>query len=172
MALTPATVRLDLKCGAGSISPGEKCHKGTAKQTTPLTRAQILELDKTAIKANKGKVEGIAISGKYSQEQLGALARTKGTEFRKAKQALLRNASSKAIKRGLQASKELDPDPYHNAMRKIAKRELFNRRVQTGASLVGAGLALGAVAVGTAKARRGDSIYAAGFAPDFSQLAI
>lgn len=30
MALTPSTVRLDLKCGNGSISEGEKCHKGKA----------------------------------------------------------------------------------------------------------------------------------------------
>jgi hypothetical protein len=30
MALTPHTLRADLKCGNGSISEGEKCHKGTA----------------------------------------------------------------------------------------------------------------------------------------------
>lgn len=28
MALTPSALRLDLKCGNGAISPGEKCHKG------------------------------------------------------------------------------------------------------------------------------------------------
>ena len=32
MALTPATLRADLKCGNGSISQGEKCSKGTARQ--------------------------------------------------------------------------------------------------------------------------------------------
>lgn len=31
MALTPQTIRYDLKCGKGSISPGEKCHVGTAQ---------------------------------------------------------------------------------------------------------------------------------------------
>lgn len=31
MTLTPTTVRLDLKCGNGSISPGEKCTKGGAQ---------------------------------------------------------------------------------------------------------------------------------------------
>lgn len=30
MALTPTSVRIDLKCGNGSISEGEKCHKGNA----------------------------------------------------------------------------------------------------------------------------------------------
>lgn len=30
MALTPTTIRLDLKCGNGAISEGEKCHVGQA----------------------------------------------------------------------------------------------------------------------------------------------
>lgn len=34
MTLTPRTVRLDLKCGKGSISKGEKCHKGAATQVS------------------------------------------------------------------------------------------------------------------------------------------
>lgn len=33
MTLTPSTVRLDLKCGKGAISEGEKCHKGTATRS-------------------------------------------------------------------------------------------------------------------------------------------
>lgn len=32
MALTPSTIRADLKCGKGAISKGEKCHKGAASQ--------------------------------------------------------------------------------------------------------------------------------------------
>ena len=32
MALTPSTVRADLKCGNGSISQGEKCTKGAAQK--------------------------------------------------------------------------------------------------------------------------------------------
>jgi len=32
MALTPASLRLDLKCGKGSISEGEKCSKGPAQR--------------------------------------------------------------------------------------------------------------------------------------------
>ena len=30
MTLTPSSIRLDLKCGKGAISKGEKCHKGVA----------------------------------------------------------------------------------------------------------------------------------------------
>lgn len=32
MTLTPSSLRLDLKCGKGAISKGEKCHKGAATQ--------------------------------------------------------------------------------------------------------------------------------------------
>lgn len=35
-ALTPKTIRLDLKCGKGSISKGEKCRKGPATQVREL----------------------------------------------------------------------------------------------------------------------------------------
>ena len=35
MVLTPSTVRNDLKCGKGAISPGERCTKGPATKTKP-----------------------------------------------------------------------------------------------------------------------------------------
>ena len=35
MTLTPASLRLDLKCGKGAISPGEKCTKGAAQRVNP-----------------------------------------------------------------------------------------------------------------------------------------
>ena len=35
MTLTPATLRLDLKCGKGAISKGEKCTKGAATTVDP-----------------------------------------------------------------------------------------------------------------------------------------
>lgn len=35
MSLTPASLRLDLKCGKGAISPGEKCTKGAAQRVNP-----------------------------------------------------------------------------------------------------------------------------------------
>lgn len=34
MALTPRSLRLDLKCGNGAISEGEKCHVGAAKKVS------------------------------------------------------------------------------------------------------------------------------------------
>jgi hypothetical protein len=38
MTLTPATLRLDLKCGRGSISEGEKCTKGPATRVASNSR--------------------------------------------------------------------------------------------------------------------------------------
>jgi hypothetical protein len=35
MTLTPASLRLDLKCGKGAISEGEKCTKGAAQRVNP-----------------------------------------------------------------------------------------------------------------------------------------
>jgi hypothetical protein len=35
MTLTPSSLRLDLKCGKGAISPGEKCTKGAATTVDP-----------------------------------------------------------------------------------------------------------------------------------------
>lgn len=37
--LTPTTLRADLKCGNGSISPGEKCTKGSATKANPVAQA-------------------------------------------------------------------------------------------------------------------------------------
>jgi hypothetical protein len=39
MALTPSSIRTDLKCGKGSISKGEKCHKGAATKAKNIASA-------------------------------------------------------------------------------------------------------------------------------------
>lgn len=41
MTLTPSTIRLDLKCGKGAISKGEKCHKGPATAVDPRAVAAV-----------------------------------------------------------------------------------------------------------------------------------
>lgn len=49
MTLTPATLRLDLKCGNGAISPGEKCTKG------PAIKVQSERSKKTTAKSKKAQ---------------------------------------------------------------------------------------------------------------------
>ena len=60
MALTPATLRADLKCGKGSISEGEKCSKGA------VSKAGRTEALKTAGKVAlvAGALAGGALGGK------------------------------------------------------------------------------------------------------------
>ena len=65
MALTPASLRLDLKCGNGAISEGEKCTKGpatrvTAKQTNSSESAKSKpkpSLTRSTLRAAKGFAE-------------------------------------------------------------------------------------------------------------------
>lgn len=71
MTLTPALLRLDLKCGNGSISPGEKCTKGTgqgaAKKSTKVKTAA-----KVALIA--GSVIGAGLAGKVALNKATSIA--------------------------------------------------------------------------------------------------
>lgn len=64
MTLTPSTVRLDLKCGKGSISPGEKCTKGAAQRR----QETVKRVGQVALAA--GLIAGAAIAGKRGVESL------------------------------------------------------------------------------------------------------
>ena len=64
MTLTPATVRLDLKCGKGSISPGEKCTKGAAQRR----QETVKRVGQVALAA--GLIAGAAIAGKRGAERV------------------------------------------------------------------------------------------------------
>ena len=169
-----AAARLDLKCGNSSISEGEKCTKGQAQKVVgyanpsgrPLSGKQIRQIERsiTAEEAATGKKVNI------SPEQAALLIQTRGTQSRRFVASQLRGASNKDLRSAIQASAS-STDPMRQAVRKVAKREVFNRRVTRGATLLGAGLALGAVAASSAPPRR-DSVYAAGFSPELDQLAI
>ncbi len=60
MTLTPSTLRLDLKCGRGAISEGEKCHVG------PATKVQ----EKSAAKKSESK----GLTGKQKAQVAGLVA--------------------------------------------------------------------------------------------------
>ena len=173
-----AAERLDLKCGNGSISEGEKCTKGTAQKVekpvgyanpsgAPLTNHQVRQIERNIVAHEKTSGKNM----KLSPEQTALLIQTPGTQSRRAIATALRGAGNKELKSAIKAS-ENTADPVRQAIRKVAKREVFNRRVQRGVNLLGAGLALGAIAASTAQTRRRDSVYAAGFSPELDQLAI
>jgi hypothetical protein len=170
LARLDASERLDLKCGNGAIRQGQKCTKGTAQQAAPvgyantngrpLSHGQIRQIERNIIQqeARTGK------KVKMSPEQAALLIQTPGTNSRKFVASQLRGATTGELKSAISAS-ETSSDPLRQAARRVAKRELFNRRVQRGVHILGAGLALGAVAASTAQTRRRDSIWAQGFQP-------
>ena len=51
-SLTPASLRLYLKCGKGAISPGEKCTKGAAQRVNPAQKTYKLSANERAIYTN------------------------------------------------------------------------------------------------------------------------
>jgi hypothetical protein len=61
MALTPATIRMDLKCGRGAISEGEKCTKGPATRVASNSRTTTTSKSKR-LNDNKNKVRRRAIT--------------------------------------------------------------------------------------------------------------
>lgn len=67
MTLTPTTIRLDLKCGRGSVSQGEKCTKGTATKTarTP-KKANLAEKGLMALGA-AGTVGSLLYAAKHGR---------------------------------------------------------------------------------------------------------
>lgn len=56
MTLTPTTLRLDLKCGKGAISEGEKCTKGPATKVEPKQRVALKAKGKQLTKPTARKV--------------------------------------------------------------------------------------------------------------------
>lgn len=169
-----AEERLDLKCGNGSISQGETCHKGGVQKVgvvhnngRPLSDKQVRQIERgiVAHEIRTGK------KVKMSKEQAALLISTPGTQSRKFVAASLRSAKSKDLKAGLQAV-QTSKDPMHKAVSRVARRELFNRRVRTGVRILGAGLAIGAATAAAARNHRGDSIFANGFSPELDQLTI
>ena len=76
MTLSPATLRLDLKCGKGSISEGEKCSKGAATKRAPRAGATERFLKKAGTIGALGSLGYTAVSlarGKSGQA-LGGLS--------------------------------------------------------------------------------------------------
>jgi hypothetical protein len=71
MTLTPSTVRLDLKCGNGSISQGEKCTKGTAQGATKKTNT-VKTAAKVALVA--GAALGAGLAGKAVLNKVTSIA--------------------------------------------------------------------------------------------------
>ena len=191
-----SAARVDLKCGAGSISEGEKCTKGTAQKAGSQARAalekaavvagtagQVYNYAQSVAKGMSGDLKG---AGRALQRQ-GAFAaltaagmeskgrRTQNKSLQQqAKRALGSGAVSAAV--GSAVTGDLNKVSISNlqAAANNAATELRN-------SLGRAAAAKGNVTYRTAKSQfermynrpgRRDSVYAPGFSPELDQLAI
>jgi hypothetical protein len=152
-----AAERLDLKCGAGSISEGEKCTKGAAQKVQPkagqrkgLTGKQLLAV-------------GLAVGGGYLAVKSGKAALKDIKEIGSGVKGLMeRKAKLKAIraqnkKMGLEGEGE-------NAFTRFLDRTAPDKRRQT--------LNRAFRKPSAKRPPRRDSVYASGFTPDLDQLAV
>ena len=161
--LDTAASRNDLKCGKGAISEGEKCTKGNATKVEPKkpTNKAIRQMERNLI--FEAKVTGQPI--KTTKEQTALLLQTRGTQTRKVAKQALTQAKSADLKNAIRENKNTK-DPANAVVSSLARRELLNRRVQTGARLLGGALAVGAVAASSLETRKRDGVYAQGFPAD------
>jgi hypothetical protein len=176
-----AAERLDLKCGKGSISPGEKCTKGAAQKVEP--------------KQYKG---GNVAPNAKAASRLRTAGRVVGAVGALAPMIGLRSGSASGMVAGFGAARTaftaagaLNTAAKAQATGSKVGRARLQKEAKAQALSAGsqlAGGAAGAVAMGVL-ARRGrrraslerayrapsakrDSVYAAGFTPDMDQLAI
>lgn len=75
MNLTPANLRLDLKCGRGAISEGEKCSKGAAQRTQTLRTAA--KVAGAAALVGAGLIAGKALANKATSISNNVASRNK-----------------------------------------------------------------------------------------------
>jgi hypothetical protein len=148
-----SAARLDLKCGAGSISEGEKCSKGTAQKSDPKP-AQRKGLTGKALLGT-----ALAVGGGYLALKNG---RAVVTEAREIGGSIKRLMETKAKLRALQAqNKRMGiSGEGESSLSRFLDRNAPNKQRNTLER-----------AFRRPSAKR-DSAFATGFTPDFDQLAI
>ena len=198
MALTPASVRLDLKCGNGAISEGEKCTKGPAQKASGRgTRRKwrrtkknasvaavlgglAINVGATGVAIGKGAGGDFAGAGRAFQVAGGGqalmAAGARGFGLKKEANRLIRGAAATAGLGTLQ--RELATGEIQGAMgrARIGKRLRYAPGNAIGRARIAA---MKRRPMPKPKMKDGkianpwlDSVYADGFAPDLNQLAI
>jgi hypothetical protein len=167
-----ATERLDLKCGKGSISEGEKCTKGAAQKVQPKKPTKFRNSG-----AKKALVAGAVIGG---AALLGAGLEVRSQRRTQAQAALKdlkqtkRNANTVfATQLGViaEANKRSPNNPrlqqasYRAAMQAKGYRDLKRKAVSAGLVKLKAQVPKSAARRRAAR-RKGDTLYAAGFSLD------
>jgi hypothetical protein len=178
-----AAERLDLKCGKGSISEGEKCTKGPAQKVQPKQGSQFKNAAKIAavggVLAGTGYLLGRSGTGPKME---AALSRGKSEAGRAISE--IKNAGKYGKKMQLKAAKNVVGNIRGRAKLRAAENKSAPPQAETmfGRVLDPWGSAEGAQLTDRARARRAvrnamkrkrrDSIYATGFSPEPNALAL
>ena len=149
-----AAERLDLKCGAGSISEGEKCTKGTAQRVDPRAKGGSMK--------GGSKVRGLKTAAKIA----GAAALIGGAAY--LQQKALRNTLER---RSLANPSSAAGVAFKAQMIKEGRTPQQIRNLREKAAMNAAARRV-APLVKRAKAAKRDSVYAAGFTTDTAALEI
>ena len=183
MNLTPTTLRLDLKCGKGSISKGEKCSKGAATAVNPNAQGKG---SNTALKM--AAAGGLVIGASYLAGRsglglkAGSALKTAASEIGQASKEI-----SSAGKYGLKMQAKVAKQAGANIRGRAKLQALTNTKMPESNTLYGRvvnpwaegaaqlsdqGQAGRAVQAAKKRSRRRDSPYASGFPLDSAALAI
>lgn len=171
--------RLDLKCGKGAISEGEKCTKGAAQRVQPKKGNKARS---SGVK--KALMAGAAIGGGAALLGAGLKMRSQRRERSQAVLNMLkgtkRSANETFVKQLEIAAKANRENPGNRVLQQAAVQvvQMGKQSRALKRANVKAGLAALKKSVPKSPARRraarrrGDSVYADGFSPELGQLAV
>ena len=175
-----AAERLDLKCGNGSISEGEKCTKGAA------TKAELTSKKNQKLRSNLVKAAALGVGAAGAAVLVNNAIRSnaahkrintrtlKGLKDLKAKG----NHSLVAAVRSAKYMNEQFPGPlteqqgYFSVMNAKVTRGIAREGVREGLAKLKKRVPMSPARRRAAARGRRDSVYAAGFSPELDQLAI
>jgi hypothetical protein len=173
-----AAERLDLKCGKGAISEGEKCTKGAAQKVQPKQGKKFRNSG-----AKKALITGAAIGGaallsaglnvrSYRRKQAQAALKDLKQTKRNANNAFVAalGVVAEANKRSPN-NPRLQQASFRAAMEAKGYRDLKRKAVREGLSKLKAQVPKSAARRRAAR-RKSDSIYATGFSPEPGSLAL
>jgi hypothetical protein len=181
-----SAARLDLKCGAGSISEGEKCTKGTAQKVEPKQKAGSPVQRKAASVAKAALVAGAVLGGVAAGRKAIQAVSNKAARSNLAKIRDMNREREYRWKRVWETNAAANQADQGLGSFRLIKRAAAQREYQGARDRLSAFADLQRAELNrmkrfapqsaarrraAAKGRR-DSIYADGFSPELDQLAI
>ena len=147
MALTPSTLRQDLKCGKGSISKGEKCHKGAATTVTPENRTATALRTALLVGGAAAAIGGVAY-GVHKYRSVNKISNTPLGANSKPEQQISRGKTAFKEARGVATGTQIAGAGLTAAGAGLIAYGNKDKKKKNGAA-IGAGVALTYLGLGT-----------------------